>query len=97
MGEKKRYDVISPISHNGKRYIPGSQIDLLPEEAGALVKAGAIKGDNQPVVDEKAGLEAKLKESVDRIESLQNALAKANERIKLLESMTRKEETKKGK
>lgn len=36
------YRAIGLVRHNGERYSPGNEIELTPEEADALILAGAI-------------------------------------------------------
>ena len=37
-----QYDVISPVNHDGKKYLPGSVIELSEEKARELLKSNVL-------------------------------------------------------
>ena len=40
----KTYYVVEPVRHDGNDFAPGAKIDLEPEQASPLLKAGVVAG-----------------------------------------------------
>lgn len=84
MGEQKAYKVLSAILHNHKRYEEGSTIELVAEEAKALIAAGAINGDGTEGVSSGVSAETILAAAKKQIKDLQDDVSAALEANKKL-------------
>jgi cell division protein FtsB len=70
MGEKKQYKVLTAIMHNHRRYEVGATIELVTEEAKALIAAKVIAGDGTEGTAAVNSLEADLVAAKKQIKDL---------------------------
>lgn len=82
----KTYQVLEPVRHNGKKYMPPCYIDLTDEEAQRLIKCEAIAllGDDKqvPIVNLELGKQQaeaaeKAKAEAEAAEAAEKAKAEA--------------------